>query len=158
MKKEFIIHSLDEINSAAKQFLKTIGEKRIINFNGKMGVGKTTFIKAICEVLNIKDNVCSPTFAIVNVYAIDDKRLQFSIGKEVYHFDFYRITNPTQALDIGIEEYFYSGNYCFLEWAENIKNFIPENCVTVDIIEQTDFSRKIIVHLDPTHNYAAEYQ
>ncbi|MGP1515371.1 MAG: tRNA (adenosine(37)-N6)-threonylcarbamoyltransferase complex ATPase subunit type 1 TsaE [Bacteroidales bacterium] len=140
MKREFIIHSLDNIQTAAKEFVTSIGENRIFAFNGEMGVGKTTFIKAICQVLNVEDNVCSPTFAIVNVYK------SFDTG-EVYHFDFYRLNEPSQALDIGIEEYFYSGNYCFIEWAENIREFIPEKCIFVDIIEQEDTSRKVIAHL-----------
>ncbi|MBR1627347.1 MAG: tRNA (adenosine(37)-N6)-threonylcarbamoyltransferase complex ATPase subunit type 1 TsaE [Bacteroidales bacterium] len=141
MKKELVIHSLDEIGSVARQFIQAIGNSRIISFSGKMGAGKTTFIKAVCEVLDVQDNVCSPTFAIVNVYE------SATVG-EIYHFDFYRLTEPFQALDIGIEEYFSSGNYCFLEWAENIGEFIPQDCVFVEIIEQTDKSRKIIINLD----------
>lgn len=140
MTKEFVINTLDDIETTAKDFIDQMQDNKVFAFNGKMGVGKTTFIKAICNVLQTQDNVCSPTFAIVNVYN------SFTQG-EIYHFDFYRLTSPSQALDIGIEEYFYSGQYCFLEWAENIEEFLPENCIFVDIIEQEDKSRKIIAHL-----------
>ncbi len=140
MTKEFVINTLDDIETTAKDFIDQMQDNKVFAFNGKMGAGKTTFIKAICSVLQTQDNVCSPTFAIVNVYN--------SITQgEIYHFDFYRLTSPLQALDIGIEEYFYSGQYCFLEWAENIEEFLPENCIFVDIIEQEDKSRKIIAHL-----------
>ncbi len=140
MTKEFVINTLDDIENTAKDFIDQMQGNKVFAFNGKMGAGKTTFIKAICSVLQTQDNVCSPTFAIVNVYN--------SITQgEIYHFDFYRLTSSSQALDIGIEEYFYSGQYCFLEWAENIEEFLPENCVFVDIIEQEDKSRKIIAHL-----------
>lgn len=138
--KEFTIHSLEDIDRVAKEFLSSIGENKIFAFNGKMGAGKTTFIKAICKALNVQDNVCSPTFAIVNVYNSDE------VG-EIYHFDFYRLNEPSQALDIGTEEYFYSGNYCFLEWAENIGEFLPEDCIFVDITENTDKTRTVKLNL-----------
>ncbi|MBR1774584.1 MAG: tRNA (adenosine(37)-N6)-threonylcarbamoyltransferase complex ATPase subunit type 1 TsaE [Bacteroidales bacterium] len=138
--KEFTIHSLEDIDRVAKEFLSSIGENKIFAFNGKMGAGKTTFIKAICKALNVQDNVCSPTFAIVNVYNSDE------VG-EIYHFDFYRLNEPSQALDIGTEEYFYSGNYCFLEWAENIGEFLPEDCIFVDITENTDKMRTVKLNL-----------
>ncbi|MBO6118764.1 MAG: tRNA (adenosine(37)-N6)-threonylcarbamoyltransferase complex ATPase subunit type 1 TsaE [Bacteroidales bacterium] len=138
--KEIHIPSLDYIDNAAKEFLSSIGDNKIFSFNGKMGAGKTTFIKAVCKALNVQDNVCSPTFAIVNVYNSDT-------AGEIYHFDFYRLNSPSQALDIGAEEYFYSGQYCFLEWAENIKELIPQECIRVDIKENPDFSRTVTLHL-----------
>ena len=140
MDKEFHIQSLQDLPSVAKEFLNTFPDCRIFAFNGKMGAGKTTFIKALCNVLGVEDNVCSPSFAIVNV--------DFSPScQEVYHFDFYRLTNPMQALDIGTEEYFYSGQYCFIEWGENIGDLIPEDCIFADIEELNGKSRKITVRL-----------
>ncbi len=138
--KEIYIQSLEDLSQAAKEFLNIVGKERVFAFKGKMGAGKTTFIKALCEQLGVEDNVCSPTFAIVNVYF--SKR----VG-EVYHFDFYRLDNESQALDIGAEEYFYSGNYCFMEWAENIPSLIPDNCIRVEIEETTPLARKITLHL-----------
>lgn len=140
MDRHFFVSSLDDIDFVAKEFVQTMKERRIFAFNGKMGAGKTTFIKAICKNLEVEDNVCSPTFAILNVY------YSKQVG-EVYHFDFYRLNDPSQALDIGIEEYFYSGNYCFLEWAENISEFVPQDCTYVDIIEREDHVREIIAHI-----------
>lgn len=137
---EFTVHSLEDIDKTAEEFLSAIGDNKIFAFNGKMGAGKTTFIKALCKALGVCDNVCSPTFAIVNVYGQEGEN-------EIYHFDFYRLTDALQALDIGTEEYFYSGNYCFMEWAENIGNLIPDNCVYVDIEETKDGERKIKLNL-----------
>lgn len=141
--KQFYIKSLSDIDLAAKEFLsfmETIPNKKVFSFIGKMGAGKTTFIKALCKSLGVEDNVCSPTFAIVNVY-------KSNICTDVYHFDFYRLTNASQSLDIGIEEYFYSGNYCFMEWAENIQEYVPEDCVEVTISEQQDHSRLLTVNI-----------
>lgn len=138
--KEIYIHSLKELPQGAKEFFDIVGEKRVFAFKGKMGIGKTTFIKALCEQLGVEDNVCSPTFAIVNVYF--SKK-----AGDVYHFDFYRLDSESQALDIGVEEYFYSGNYCFMEWAENIPSLVPYDCLEVEIEETTTKARKISIHL-----------
>jgi len=138
MKKEFVIPSPNNIIEVAEDFLNYFEDNRLFAFKGKMGAGKTTFIRAICEVLKVKDTVCSPTFAIVNVYLSDNE-------DEIYHFDFYRLNSPSQAMDIGIEEYFYSGNYCFMEWAENIEELIPKDCIWVNIEEQVDKSRKLTI-------------
>ncbi|MDO5759932.1 MAG: tRNA (adenosine(37)-N6)-threonylcarbamoyltransferase complex ATPase subunit type 1 TsaE [Bacteroidota bacterium] len=138
--KDIYIRSLEDLQRGAREFLSIIENRKIFAFNGKMGAGKTTFIKAICEELGVEDNVCSPTFAIVNVY------LSKQAG-EIYHFDFYRLEDESQALDIGIEEYFYSGNYCFMEWAENIPSLLPENCVNVNIIPISQKERKITIQL-----------
>ncbi len=138
--KEIYINSLEELPQGAKEFFDIVGEKRVFAFKGNMGAGKTTFIKALCEQLGVEDNVCSPTFAIVNVYF--SKK-----AGDVYHFDFYRLDSESQALDIGVEEYFYSGNYCFMEWAENIPSLVPDDCLEVEIEETTSKSRKISIHL-----------
>ena len=111
---------------AAQKFVDEMGENCVFAFYGKMGAGKTTFIKAICEALGVKDTVASPTFAIVNEYA--DAQ-----GQPVYHFDFYRIKNLKEAYDIGCEEYFYSGFPCFIEWPEMVEELLPEDVVSVRI-------------------------
>lgn len=138
MKKEFVITSTDNIVEVAEEFINYFKDNRLFAFKGKMGAGKTTFIKALCEVLKVKDTVCSPTFAIVNVYLTENE-------EEIYHFDFYRLNSPSQAFDIGIEEYFYSGNYCFMEWAENIEGLVPEDCLWVEIEEMEDKSRRLSI-------------
>ncbi len=140
MVKEIIVKDLDSLTLAAKEFVDAVGERRVVSFKGSMGAGKTTFIKAICDVLEVEDNVCSPTFAICNVYY--SKK-----AGEIYHFDFYRLENEEQALDIGVEENFYSGNYCFMEWAENIPSLIPSDCVEVKIKEIEKHQRKITLIL-----------
>ena len=112
------IHSLDKIHETASQFISQIGEQTVFAVNGKMRAGKTTFIKAICEEMGVKEIVNSPTFSIVNEYAADG-------GRIIYHFDCYRISKIEEALEIGIEEYLYSGNLCFIEWSENIAPPLP---------------------------------
>jgi tRNA threonylcarbamoyladenosine biosynthesis protein TsaE len=126
LKKELVVKSLDELPLAAKRLLEFCGEYRVIAFYGTMGAGKTTFIKVICEALGVSENVSSPTFALVNEYR-DAK------AEPVFHFDFYRIKNEQEAIDIGVDEYFYSGNYCFIEWPEKVLNLLPEDCVKVFI-------------------------
>ena len=110
--------------------LEKCGTKRVFAFDGKMGAGKTTFIKHLCEAMGTEDVVNSPTFAIVNVYEVEAKN---GNTEEVYHFDCYRIKNIREAMDFGAEEYLYSGNYCFLEWAEMIEPLLPEDTVWVKI-------------------------
>ena len=122
------IHSVDELPEVARKLLCTFGEDRFFAFFGKMGVGKTTLIKELCAALGVKDNVCSPTFAIVNEYS--DR-----VGEPVYHFDFYRLKSVAEAYDIGYEEYFYSGCYCFTEWTEKVEELLPERYVRVEIVE-----------------------
>ena len=130
------IESIDTIHDTARQFIGLIGERTIFAFNGKMGAGKTTFIKAICEVMGVKETVNSPTFSIVNEYEAAD-------GRIIYHFDCYRITNTQEALDLGAEDYLYSGNLCFIEWSENMTPLLPDSLVNVDIEEQEDGKREI---------------
>ena len=122
---------------AATDILEKCGDRRVFAFNGNMGAGKTTFIKCLCETMGTEDVVNSPTFAIVNVYEVEVMRRkgEKARGKrqEVYHFDCYRIKDLREAMDMGTEEYLYSGNYCFIEWAEMIEPLLPEDLVTVEI-------------------------
>lgn len=134
------VHSLKEINKAAHELLNLLNNKRVIAFFGEMGAGKTTFIKAICKALGVSDAVISPTFSIVNEY-------QSSSHGTIYHFDFYRIENIEEAYDFGYEEYFYSQNYCFIEWPEKIKGLLPENTVSVKIEITGNTERNLEIHL-----------
>ena len=135
---EIKIQSLEEISSSARQFVESIGERRIFAFYGSMGAGKTTFIKAICEELGVEDVITSPTFAIVNEYTT-------GTGKPLYHFDFYRIKKLDEFYDMGGEDYFGSGNICFIEWPELIEDVLPEEAVIVNIKEVDDGSRLVTV-------------
>lgn len=137
MIKQIQIQDLNAIDSAAKELVSAFKDKRIFCLNGVMGAGKTTFIKAISKFLGSKDIVVSPTFAICNCYSLTENQF-------IYHFDFYRLTNSIQALDIGIEEYFYSGNYCFIEWGEKIEEYLPKDRVEVNINILDNNSRLII--------------
>ena len=133
---EIRVKSIDGIVEAAKAFVDAMGEKRVFAFYGKMGVGKTTFIKAVCEEMGVEDVINSPTFAIVNEY-VDGR------GEPVYHFDFYRIKKEREVLDIGYEDYVYSGNVCFMEWPELIEGLLPADVVKVNIEEDEDGGRAI---------------
>ncbi len=128
---EITIPSLDHIQEAARQFVSLMGDDTVFAFYGKMGAGKTTFIKAVCQELGVADNVTSPTFAIVNEYRSD------TTGELIYHFDFYRIKKLDEVYDMGYEDYFYSGAVCFIEWPELIEDLLPGNTVKV-CIEETD--------------------
>lgn len=119
------IHNLSELSSAAKALLNFAGDEKIFIFEGEMGAGKTTFIKALCAELGVEDMVSSPTFSIVNEYS--------AAGTVVYHFDFYRIKNLQEAYDIGYEEYFYSGDLCLIEWPELVAEILPEKYIKVEI-------------------------
>lgn len=133
---EIKINSIDEIVAAAKEFVAAMGDRTVFAFYGKMGAGKTTFIKAVCEELGVEDVINSPTFAIVNEY-VDGN------GSPVYHFDFYRIKNMQEVMDMGYEDYVYSGNVCFMEWPELIENLLPDDAVKVVIEEEADGSRTV---------------
>ncbi len=128
---EITIPSLDHIQEAARQFVSLMGDDTVFAFYGKMGAGKTTFIKAVCQELGVADNVTSPTFAIVNEYRSE------TTGELIYHFDFYRIKKLDEVYDMGYEDYFYSGAVCFIEWPELIEELLPGNTVKV-CIEETD--------------------
>ena len=131
---EIRINSLDTIHEAAKEFIKGMGDGKVFAFYGKMGAGKTSFIKALCEVLGVKDVITSPTFAIINEYTDGN-------DNPIYHFDFYRIKKLEEVYDMGYEDYFYSGNLCLLEWPELVEDVLPENVIKVTIEEQPDGSR-----------------
>lgn len=126
------IAGLESLGGVARKLLHEFADDRFFAFFGKMGVGKTTLIKEMCAALGVEDTVCSPTFAIVNEY----RRPSDSGSEPVYHFDFYRLKSVGEAYDIGYEEYFYSGCYCFTEWTEKIEELLPESYVRVDIEEK----------------------
>ncbi len=132
---ELRIDNIDSIREAARQFVTATGENTVFAFYGKMGAGKTTFIKAVCEELGVEDVITSPTFAIVNEYRSD------TTGELIYHFDFYRIKKIEEVYDMGYEDYFYSGALCFIEWPELIEELLPEEAVKVTIEENADGSR-----------------
>jgi len=134
---EIIIKDIESIGTAARQFVNEIGSHKVFAFYGTMGAGKTTFIKAVCEVLGVKDVITSPTFAIVNEYESDNG--------PIFHFDFYRIKKLEEVYDMGYEDYFYSGSLCFIEWPELIEDLLPEDAVRVTITEQPGGMRKIVM-------------
>lgn len=130
-----IVFSLDQIKEVAEQILAS-NPKKIILFNGEMGVGKTTLIKQLCKSLGVKDATSSPTFSLVNEYYTSNNEI-------VYHFDFYRLNKETEALDMGVDDYLYSGNWCFIEWSEKIANLLPEETSTISIELQADGQRSL---------------
>lgn len=137
MKENIIrINGLEDYPAAAREFVKFMEHDRLFAFYGKMGSGKTTFIKSICEELGVKDAINSPTFAIVNEYETGN-------GDTVYHFDFYRIKSIAEVYNMGYEEYLYSDAYCFMEWPELVEEILPEECVKVEITEELDGSRTV---------------
>ena len=134
---EIKINSLDSIHEAARQFIAAMGDNTVFAFYGKMGAGKTTFIKAVCEELGVTDVINSTTFAIDNEYRSE------AAGEKIYHFDFYRNKKLEEVYDMGYEDYFYSGALCFIEWPELIEDVLPGDAVKVYIDELEDGSRKI---------------
>lgn len=135
MSKEIVIHSLAEIEDAAKAFLEAIGDNKLVAFYAPMGAGKTTFTTAICKVLGVEhDAVSSPTFSIVNEY-------KTASGEPMFHFDFYRINKIAEALDIGFYDYIDSGYLCIMEWPENVEDILPEETLKVNISVLPDQSR-----------------
>lgn len=127
--------SLEQIQEAARWFLSQIGSNRILAFYGDLGAGKTTFIKAVCQELGVQSLVNSPTFAIINEYATETE--------PVYHFDFYRIKRKEEAFDIGSDEYFDSGCYCFIEWPDKLEDLLPEEALNVSIRVEANGNRRI---------------
>ncbi len=134
---EITINSLESIDLAARRFVDNMGRGRVFAFYGKMGAGKTTFIKAVCEQLGVEDVITSPTFAIVNEYTSE------SSGDTIYHFDFYRIKKLDEVYDMGYEEYFYGGGLCFIEWPELVESLLPEDATKVTISENADGTRTV---------------
>lgn len=131
------VASTEALPEAARTFVRAIDQATVLAFYGKMGAGKTTFIKAVCEELGVTDVVNSPTFSIVNEYRSD------TTGELIYHFDFYRIQRLEEVYDMGYEDYFYSGALCFVEWPELVDELLPGDAVKVQIEEQPDGSRTI---------------
>ena len=134
---EIKIQSLESIHEAAREFIAAMGDNTVFALYGKMGAGKTTFVKALCEELGVSDVISSPTFAIVNEYRSDET------GELIYHFDFYRIKKLSEVYDKGYEDYFYSGALCFIEWPELVEELLPGDAVKVTIEELEDGSRVI---------------
>lgn len=138
--KSLRITSLDNIDEVAKEFVNLMGDDTIFAFYGKMGAGKTTFIKALCKALGVEEEVNSPTFAIVNEYRSE------STAELIYHFDFYRIKKVEEVFDLGYEDYFYSGALCFIEWPELIEELLPEDTKKISIEENNDGERIITIN------------
>ena len=131
------IPTLSDLPNAAGEFIATMGDRTVFAFHGKMGAGKTTFIKALCEALGVGDVINSPTFAIVNEYRSD------TTAELIYHFDFYRINQVQEACNIGAEDYFASGALCFIEWPEKIEALLPPDTVFITIEEKDDGTRML---------------
>ena len=136
--QKFEVTEESELSGVANEVVKMLQDFPIVCFNGEMGAGKTTFIKVICEQLGVEDDMSSPTFSIVNEYR--DRRDQ-----SIYHFDFYRVESLREAIEIGVEEYFYSGDVCFIEWPEMINHLIPEQHLEINIKLAGDFGREITI-------------
>mgnify|MGYP000961138747 CR=1 FL=1 len=133
------IENINSITQSAGKFIQQMAGEKIFAFKGEMGVGKTTFIKAVCKELGVRENVNSPTFSIVNEYTGANDLI-------IYHFDCYRIKNLNEAIEIGIEEYLYSGNLCFIEWPDKITSLLPDSYITVEITELKSGIRNIQIY------------
>ena len=134
-----ISYTLDHIDNIAHLLIQEAADQKVWIFKGEMGAGKTTLIKSLAKALEVADSVSSPTFGIVNEYQTKTKGL-------LYHFDFYRLDDPMEALDIGIEEYFYNGNYCWLEWAEKIAPYLPERFFHIELALASETGRILTFH------------
>ena len=136
MENRITIKNLGDLPVAAETFLDAIGDVRVVAFSGELGAGKTTFIQSLCRSLGVPQDVNSPTFALVNEYFTGE-------GESIFHFDLYRIEDPAELFDMGYEEYFYSGSYCFIEWPEKAGHLIPGDALTVRIEVNDDGSREM---------------
>ena len=136
MKHEVIIRDTADLDRAAAEFLEKIGDNTLVAFFAPMGAGKTTFTTALCKALGVTDPVGSPTFAIVNEYLRAD-------GDYMYHFDFYRINKLSEAIEIGLDDYLYSGCLCIMEWPENVEELLPEDTLRVKMTVNSDLSRTL---------------
>lgn len=125
--EQITIKNISALSDAASELIDQIGDRKVVAFYGEMGAGKTTLISEICRQLGINEKVCSPSFAIVNVYKSQECR-------PIYHFDFYRIKKVEEAYDFGYEEYFYSGELCLIEWPELIEELLPEDTLRLEIV------------------------
>lgn len=132
-----VISSLQDLPRAARVFLQSLGERRLVAFYGAMGAGKTTFIKAVCDALGVTDVVNSPTFAIVNEYYSE------KLAENVFHFDFYRIRHADEVRDLGFDDYLRSGCFCLMEWPELVEDLLPDDIVRVTLSELPDGSRSL---------------
>lgn len=132
-----VISSLQDLPRAARVFLQSLGERRLVAFYGAMGAGKTTFIKAVCDALEVTDVVNSPTFAIVNEYYSE------KLAENVFHFDFYRIRHADEVRDLGFDDYLRSGCFCLMEWPELVEELLPDDIVRVTLSELPDGSRSL---------------
>lgn len=137
MIEPIVIKNIASIDDAAQELIDVIGDRKVVAFYGGMGAGKTTLISEICRQLGVNEKVCSPSFAIVNVY-------KDSCMNPIYHFDFYRIKKVEEAYDFGYEEYFYSGNLCLIEWPELIEELLPEDTLRFEIVAEDENTRIIV--------------
>ncbi len=139
MEKTFTAQSIKDLPKIAAEIIPLLNDHPVVAFYGAMGVGKTTFIKALCNKMGVDDTVNSPSFSIINEYRTKE-------GRTIFHFDFYRLRNEEELLDLGYEDYFYGGNICLLEWPEKIDNYLPEKLLILNLEEQPDGSRVFSVH------------
>lgn len=129
----FRVHGLEDLPKVARALVEQVPLNRVIALYGKMGAGKTTLIRAVCEALKVKETVTSPTFALVNEYT-------YASDRKIYHFDFYRINRIEEAFDLGYDEYFYSGELCLVEWPEKIEPLLPQEVVklVIEVVSETE--------------------
>lgn len=135
---DFVVKNLSDLDTVAQKFIEKMDDKNVYAFYGEMGVGKTTFIKAICKALGVKETITSPTFAIINEYKKGD-------DKPIFHFDFYRIKSLEEVFDFGYEDYFYSENLCFIEWPELVETLLPNDVTKVQITVGNNEERLISI-------------
>ncbi len=141
-----LIFSLDDIDSAAKKFLDLLKDRMVVAFHGNLGAGKTTFIKAVCKQLGVKENVSSPTFSIINQYKTENE-------KTIFHIDLYRLKDLEEAVNAGVEESIYSSDFCFIEWPEKIASILPADTVNVFFETIDESTRKLNVKLPQLNSF-----